>query len=95
MNIAHLTFNNYILKIGGQYKLLHQQVDLIQISTVSRTCSSNIERTISAISYVSGHSSELIMKGRTVFFSIRFLQYVHGTPFFSNIVGPFSFEGKE
>lgn len=44
MNIAHLTFNNYILKIGGQYKLLHQQVDLIQISTVSRTCSSNIEK---------------------------------------------------
>lgn len=47
MNIAHLTFNNYILKIGGQYKLLHQQVDLIQISTVSRTCSSNIEKKLS------------------------------------------------
>lgn len=43
--------------------------------------------------YVSGHSSEL--KGRNVFFRIQFLQYVNGTPFFSDAVGPFFFEGKE
>lgn len=42
---------------------------------------------------MSGHSSEL--KGRNVFFRIQFLQYVNGTPFFSDAVGPFFFEGKE
>lgn len=42
---------------------------------------------------MSGHSSEL--KGRNVFFRIQFLQYVNGSPFFSDAVGPFFFEGKE
>lgn len=78
------------MQIGGQYKPLHEQVDILQTS--NRICSSDIEKTITAVSFVSGHSSEL--KGMTVFFKIKFLQYVNGTPFFSNEVGPFFFEGK-
>lgn len=42
---------------------------------------------------MSGHSSEL--KGRNVFFRIQFLQYVNGTPFFSDAVGPFFFKVKK
>lgn len=80
----------YRNQIGGQYKLLQLQVDLLHTTTVSRTCSSDIEKTITATFHVSGHSSEL--KGRTVFFRIQFLQYVNGTPSFTNDLGPFSFE---
>lgn len=81
----------YSYQIGWQYKILHQQVDILQTSTGN--CSSDIEKTITAIFYVSGHSSEL--KGRNVFFRIQFLQYVNGTPFFSDAVGPFFFEEDE
>lgn len=81
----------YSYQIGRQYKILHQQIDIRQTSTGN--CSSDIEKTITAISSVFGRSSEL--KGRNVFFRFQFLQYVNGTPFFSNEVGPFFFEEDE
>lgn len=79
----------YSIELDGQYASLSQQVDL-QSSTTPGGCSDAIERRVTATYDVSAKHAEL--KGKSVFFRMKFSQYPSGEFNFTNTKGSFFFE---
>lgn len=78
-------------QLDGPFSYLESPVSL-QSSNVPGVCSFDIERRITALFALSVKQREL--EGRKVFFRVNFLQFPAGPVAFSNIVGPFYFQGK-
>nr|XP_034299603.1 uncharacterized protein LOC105321961 isoform X3 [Crassostrea gigas] len=74
----------------GSYASLTQQVDLESSNNIGG-CSDAVERRVTAMSDVSAEHEELA--GKNVFFKMRFSQYPAGPFTYTNVTGPFSFEG--